>query len=1066
MASVTVVKTIGTTGVFSTLQLWEDGAPANLTTSEKSAAGTFLTAAFVQGEALTFVGSGATGKLLDTDSTGAGTGTYITYGLISGNPAASDVVTGGTSGATCVLSSSTPDNVGVIWQGQCQNQEFSGSGTMLTITGSTSSSTAYKELTTLAGASFRDNANAQTNALQYNASNGCGIRTTGTNGLTINAAEDFCRTSKLQITSTGSGGRALIGSAQAQFHDYLILEGNYTANSANLGVASVTNTGTMRNSVAINRATGADHIIGTGATTPSFYNCTFVTPDDLATAPVSVFLSGAAGTVTVQNCGLFAGDSSKAIKAGSATFNFTTCFSDISGTAGVTQCTYANEFQNVNDATRDYRLKAGAAEINAGTTDATNAAFDIVGTSRPQGSAYDVGCWELIPAQTYTPYFPWAQRGASIDDSATWQGQPLASKTLSPLLTSPRMFGVGGQAPTNRWSETYSADESRWNFVSRPNNTMLTPGPISVMLRAPFIVPNPPIESAWERATRRNSVLAQSPDTGQAKERVAWAFGLPDEAGWIFMPPRDNAALAAGATPFSKRAPTFDDSDAPGWQGRPGSSALLAPLLTAQGQVRARFWPFNTDDAAAWQSAIKINLSIELPAPAPVVLRAPFIAPNPPDMRAWDRFTTRNTMLLTAPPPTNPFVPPPFGFGRDDGAGWQFTARLNLSAANSILFPSSRGGPYITPDDEPAWRPVLQRNLNTTSVAPPSPTTARGWRVVYVDDSSVWEGRPDSAAPVQLLTAAGQPPTKQWGMTYYIDDAIWTASLRMNLSAVNSVLSPASSGGPFNTPDDEPSWRPDLARNFRLLVTPPPGIPLNVLPWRFGYSDDDLWRARPTSSAVLAPILTVGGQVRPSRWMFASDDSSGWQIAFHQNYNIANSGKPSVPYQKSLAVDDGAAWQAPARRNFLLAIPTSPFVPSTRSRFNYSDDALWQMKPSRPPIIYMLGGQVPTVTWKFFGVPDPAPDRRQTTRNLPLLFVPPGATPFFKTSFSMDYTHDDEAIWQWRPRRNHPAMWSLREIVKMIVRVARSVRASVDVANPFKARVDVKSIDEEESGPP
>src|SRR3990167_455755 len=131
MVAVTVVKTIGTTGVFSTPQLWEDGAPANLTTAEKSAATTFLVAAFAQGETLSFVGSGATGKLLDTDSTGAGNGTYVTYGITAGNPAANDVVTGGTSGATCVLTSSTPDNIGVIWQGQCQNQSFSWTGTQI-----------------------------------------------------------------------------------------------------------------------------------------------------------------------------------------------------------------------------------------------------------------------------------------------------------------------------------------------------------------------------------------------------------------------------------------------------------------------------------------------------------------------------------------------------------------------------------------------------------------------------------------------------------------------------------------------------------------------------------------------------------------------------------------------------------------------------------------------------------------------------------------------------------------------------------------------------------------------
>lgn len=401
MASVTVVKTIGTGGDFSTLQLWEDGAPVDLTTAEKSAATTFLVAAFVQGESLTFVGSEATGKLLDTDSTGAGTGTYVTYGITAGNPAASDVVTGGTSGATCVLTSGTADNVGVIWEGQCKNQEFTAASTVITVNGSTSSATAYKKLTTEAGASFRDNVNVQTNALRYNASNGAGIRATTT--ANVSAAvftESHCQALNLQFTSDASEARGHTSNGDDQRHENLILEGRTATTSATVSTARFLNLAAkVINVVVIVRVASAGSIVATSTGTPDFFNCTFVCPDDLA-GPTAIFQSGASGTVDVQNCGLFAGDSTKAIKTGSATYNFTTCHSDISGTSGVTQVTYSSQFQNVNDATRDYRLKTGAGMIDSGTTDATNAAVDIAGTSRPSGSAYDTGCWEFVQAAT------------------------------------------------------------------------------------------------------------------------------------------------------------------------------------------------------------------------------------------------------------------------------------------------------------------------------------------------------------------------------------------------------------------------------------------------------------------------------------------------------------------------------------------------------------------------------------------------------------------------------------------------------------------------------------------
>jgi hypothetical protein len=214
-------------------------------------------------------------------------------------------------------------------------------------------------------------------------------------------SEDFNRISQLQIASTNASGRALsFAASTSPLGDFLLCEGNYAAVSTTLGIlqfAGVT-TRIVRNSIIIQRGSAADHICATGTSNVNLFNCTFVASDDLATAPTSIFISDASGTVNVQNCGLFAGDSTKAIKAGSATYNFTTCYSDISGTAGVTQTTYGNEFQNVNDATRDFRLKTGAAQIDTGTTDTTNAAIDIAKTNRPSGAAYDVGAWEFVHA--------------------------------------------------------------------------------------------------------------------------------------------------------------------------------------------------------------------------------------------------------------------------------------------------------------------------------------------------------------------------------------------------------------------------------------------------------------------------------------------------------------------------------------------------------------------------------------------------------------------------------------------------------------------------------------------
>lgn len=395
MAITTVAKlidTIGGTGAFATVQLWEDGAPANLTTSNNWAAGTF-TGTFQQGETVTGVGITG-GKFLDSDGS-----TYITFGTTT-TPAAGITATGSTSLATCILSGSA--NVGIIWQGQLINQETVVAGTIVTLSGSTTSSSAYKELRCQAGASFADNANKLTNPQRYSATAGAALRNTTNNVAAVSMAEQNVRLTGLQIQSTGTDGRGVACSSASGIVDSCIIEANYTG-ASNVGVLSTTATGFIgKNLLCILRATGSDHVISIGTVSPAFYGCFFVAPDDLVAAPAKLILSGASGSATFQNCGLWAGDSSKAIYSGTAP-TFTTCYSDISGTTGVTQGTYTSEFQNVNDATRDYRLKTGAAEIGTGTTDATNTPNDIVGTARTV--PYDVGSWKFTASGFFSRYY-------------------------------------------------------------------------------------------------------------------------------------------------------------------------------------------------------------------------------------------------------------------------------------------------------------------------------------------------------------------------------------------------------------------------------------------------------------------------------------------------------------------------------------------------------------------------------------------------------------------------------------------------------------------------------------
>lgn len=394
MATFTTVKLIGSGQTYTTFAAWETDAPANLTTAKQFNASTF-SGAFTQAESLSFSPSGATGKFLDSDGS-----TYLSFGVVTGTPATGDTVTGGSSGKTCVISDASP-RTGCVWQGQINaaSDLFSSGSNLLTVSGSTSSSTAYKELTTKTGASFRDNANVQTNALRYNASNGAAITYSGT-AIAIDVQEWF-RMSNLQVAGTASGGipfssdGSLGGNATV---DFCIFEGkNAAAGGANSAFSMYGANNKVRNSLIVQRLGSATRIARI-AYSAGAYNCTFAVPSNLTAATDAI--TGNYATNTIENCAIFGAANTF---SGSSTFSATTCFGDdATPPTGVTTLTYdtstGSGFQNITDGTHDYRVKSGSGLLDVGTTDSTNAATDIAGTSRPQGSAYDVGCWELVPA--------------------------------------------------------------------------------------------------------------------------------------------------------------------------------------------------------------------------------------------------------------------------------------------------------------------------------------------------------------------------------------------------------------------------------------------------------------------------------------------------------------------------------------------------------------------------------------------------------------------------------------------------------------------------------------------
>jgi hypothetical protein len=312
----------------------------------------------------------------------------------------STIGTGGRNYSTLsAWAASIPATLADAYVGQCYNDsEFASSSQLLSLSGHTTSATHTITLTTAPGQSFADNANAQTNALHYNQANGVGINFSGAYAAAISVGDGYVTVSKLQLKATAALGGALETTSNGTNFtiDGCLLEGAGT-NSNRLPLNLAGSSGTVRNCLIVGRASSMPALIS-GIAPNTIANCTLVVPSDLTAA--SVAINSAYSTLTVKNCAIF---HVTALKSGSSTFAWTSCATDVaSPPSGVTTVTYGNQFQNTTNAGGDWRLKSGADCIDAGTTDTSDipAAIDIVGTSRPQGSAWDIGCWEYKSAAT------------------------------------------------------------------------------------------------------------------------------------------------------------------------------------------------------------------------------------------------------------------------------------------------------------------------------------------------------------------------------------------------------------------------------------------------------------------------------------------------------------------------------------------------------------------------------------------------------------------------------------------------------------------------------------------
>jgi hypothetical protein len=282
--------------------------------------------------------------------------------------------------------------------GECYNDaEFAEA---VTIAGATTDATRYRHLTVAAGESFADHADKLTNALKYDQTKGVGISSSTFGAQVVYLQENYARVSRVQIEAISTADRGVRMDNTNNLASGVLVDGTYRQQGFYLS----STTAKCVNCLAIVRNTAGAvtgfHFQYFNVSTWGTFNCTAVRPSDLTGTVGGGFRHSNSGRAAVaKNCAAFGfvgGNEGFSNAAwASSDYNATDSATATGGGNDLVELTYANQFENVEDSTSDFRVKSGSDLDGAGVTDSSNTNdLDIVEQTREANPT--IGAWEFI----------------------------------------------------------------------------------------------------------------------------------------------------------------------------------------------------------------------------------------------------------------------------------------------------------------------------------------------------------------------------------------------------------------------------------------------------------------------------------------------------------------------------------------------------------------------------------------------------------------------------------------------------------------------------------------------